>query len=110
MSIFQNPSLLIALFAVVVGVQALVVYLRKKNNQIFLALLPNVGLFGFGLIISGIGYVVALNESGSWPGLGLIILLMVTLITTFISTLISLLLIFLIKPSPSTHPIKGNRY
>jgi hypothetical protein len=104
MSILQNPLLSLSLLAVVVGVQMLVVYLRKKTNQIFLPLLPNLGLFGFGIIISGIGYVVALNETGSWAGLGLIILLMVTVITTIISTLISLLIIFLIKPTTNGNP------
>jgi hypothetical protein len=94
----QNPLLLLTLIAVVVGVQALVIYLRNKTNQIFLSLLPNLGLLIVGIIISVVGYVVALGETGSWAGLGLIILLMITFITTTISTLVSLLLIFVVKP------------
>lgn len=109
MSTIQNPLLLLTLIAVIVGVQVLVVYLRHKTKKIFLSLLPNVGLFVFGLIISGIGYVVALSEPGSWPGLGLIILLMVTFIVTTISTLMSLLIVFLIKPTHPTNSINGNR-
>jgi hypothetical protein len=94
----QNPLLLLTLIAVVVGVQALVIYLRNKTNQFFLSLLPNLGLLIVGIIISVVGYVVALGETGSWAGLGLIILLMITFITTTISTLVSLLLIFVVKP------------
>jgi hypothetical protein len=75
-----------------------VIYLRNKTNQIFLSLLPNLGLLIVGIIISVVGYVVALGETGSWAGLGLIILLMITFITTTISTLVSLLLIFVVKP------------
>ena len=102
MSIIQNPLLLLTLIAVVVGVQALVIYLRNKTNQIFLSLLPNLGLLIVGIIISVVGYVVALGETGSWAGLGLIILLMITFITTTISTLVSLLLIFVVKtPYPN---------
>jgi hypothetical protein len=98
----QNPLLLLTLIAVVVGVQALVIYLRNKTNQIFLSLLPNLGLLIVGIIISVVGYVVALGETGSWAGLGLIILLMITFITTTISTLVSLLLIFVVKtPYPN---------
>lgn len=109
MAIIQNPLLFLILIAVMVGVQMLVVYLRHKTKNIFLSLLPNVGLLVIGLIISVIGYVVALSEPGSWPGLGLIILLLVTFITTGVSTLISLLIVFLIKPTKPTNPIKGNR-
>ena len=94
----QNPLLLLTLIAVVVGVQALVIYIRNQTNQIFLSLLPNLALLTIGIIISVVGYVVALGETGSWAGLGLIILLMITFITTTISTLVSLLLIFVVKP------------
>lgn len=109
MAIIQNPLLFLTLIAVVVGVQVLVVYLRHKTKNFFLSLLPNVGLLVLGLIISVIGYVVALSEPGSWPGLGLIILLIVTFLVTTISTLISLLIVFLIKPTKPTNPINGNR-
>ena len=100
----QNPLLLLTLIAVVVGVQALVIYIRNQTNQIFLSLLPNLALLTIGIIISVVGYVVALGETGSWAGLGLIILLMITFITTTISILVSLLLIFIVKP---THPTKS---
>ena len=109
MAIIQNPLLFLTLVTVVVGVQVLVVYIRKQTNRIFLSLLPNLGLLGIGIVISLIGYVVALSESGSWPGLGLIILLMVTFIVTTISTFISILIVFLIKPTPPTNSVKGNR-
>jgi hypothetical protein len=109
MSIIQNPLWLLTLIALVVGVQVLVVYLRHQTKKIVLSLLPNVGLLVIGLIISVIGYVVALSEPGSWPGLGLIILLMMTFIVTIISTFISLFLNLLIKPTPRTNSVKGNR-
>jgi hypothetical protein len=86
--------------AMVVVTQALVFFIRNRTNQIGLALLPNLGLLGIGLIVSITGYVVAMGEPGSWADLGFIILLMVTFITTGISTLTSLALIFVIKPRP----------
>jgi hypothetical protein len=104
MAIIQNPILFLSLIAVVVFTQVFVFYTLKKTNQIFVSLLPNVGLFLVGIILSFIGYVVALNEPGSWAGLGLIILLMLTLIVTTISSLVSLFLVFLmitVRPANS---------
>jgi len=94
----------LTLIALVVVTQALVFFIMNRTNQIGLALLPNLGLLGIGLILSITGYVVAMGETGSWADLGLIILLMVTFITTGISTLISLVLIFVVKllqPKPT---------
>ena len=88
----------ITLVALVVVTQALVAYIHDKTKQVFLSLLPNVGLLALGLVLSTIGYFVALNEPGNWADLGLIIMLMITVISTTISTLISLLLVFVIKP------------
>ncbi len=87
----------VILVAVVVLTQAIVFRIIKNTNQIILALLPNIGLLGIGILFSLVGYVVAMGEPGSWAGLGFIILLMVSLITTGISTLISLMVIFLFK-------------
>jgi hypothetical protein len=98
----------IVVTAMVVVTQALVFFIRNRTNQIGLALLPNLGLLGIGLILSIIGYVVAMGEPGSWADLGFIILLMVTFITTGISTLISLILIFVIKiPQPKPTPLQS---
>jgi hypothetical protein len=85
--------------AMVVVTQAVVLFIRNKTKQVALALLPNVGLLGVGIILSFVGYIVALSESGSIPGIGFMILMLVTLITTGISTFISLLFIVIIKPS-----------
>jgi hypothetical protein len=87
----------VILVAVVVLTQAIVFRIIKNTNQIILALLPNIGLLGIGILFSLVGYVVAMGEPGSWAGLGFIILLMVSLITTGISTLVSLMVIFLFK-------------
>jgi hypothetical protein len=87
----------VILVAVVVLTQTIVFRIIKNTNQIILALLPNIGLLGIGILFSLVGYVVAMGEPGSWAGLGFIILLMVSLITTGISTLISLMVIFLFK-------------
>jgi hypothetical protein len=87
----------VILVAVVVLTQAIVFRIIKNTNQIILALLPNIGLLGIGILFSLVGYVVAMGEPGSWAGLGFIILLMVSLITTGISTMISLMVIFLFK-------------
>jgi hypothetical protein len=106
MSIIQNPLLFLTLIAIVVGVQALVIYIRNQTKQIFLSLLPNLGLLGLGIVLSLVGYVVALGETGSWAGLGFIILLLVTFMTTTISTLVSLVLIFVIKPP---YPTDSNK-
>ena len=108
MSMISNPLLLLTLIALVVGVQALVIYIRNQTNQIFLSLLPNLGLLTIGTIISVVGYVIALGEPGSWAGLGLIILLVITFMTTTISTLVSLLLIFIIKPTRPTKSVKDS--
>jgi hypothetical protein len=94
--------------AMVVVTQAVVLFIRNKTKQVALALLPNVGLLGVGIILSFVGYIVALNEPGSIPGFGLMILLLVTFITTGISTLISLILIFVIKtPQPKPTPVQS---
>jgi len=85
--------------AMVVVTQAVVLFIRNKTKQVPLALLPNVGLLGVGIILSFVGYIVALSEPGSIPGIGFMILMLVTLITTGISTFISLLFIVIIKPS-----------
>jgi hypothetical protein len=98
MTILQNPLLFLTLVGVFLLTQVFVFYIRQKTNQIFISLFPNVGLFVVGIIISIIGYAVALNESGSWAGLGLIILLTLTLILTTFSTLVSFLIVFLMKP------------
>jgi hypothetical protein len=65
MTILQNPLLFLTLVGVFLLTQVFVFYIRQKTNQIFISLFPNVGLFVVGIIISIIGYAVALNESGS---------------------------------------------
>jgi hypothetical protein len=92
--------------AMVVVTQVLVIFIRHKTNQIGFALLPNLGLLGIGLVLSFVGYIVALGEQGSWAGLGFTILLMVTFIATGISTVISLILMFVVKPQPKTNVVK----
>jgi len=96
----EDVLFFLILVVMVVITQALVIFIRDKTHRLALALLPNLGLLGIGLVLSIIGYVVAMGEPGSWAGLGFIILLMVTFITTGISTLTSLALIFVIKPRP----------
>jgi hypothetical protein len=94
--------------AMVIATQAIVFFIRTRTNQFVLALLPNVGLFVVGVILSFVGYIVALNEPGSIPGFGLMILLLVTFITTGISTVISLILIFVIKiPQSKPTPVQS---
>lgn len=102
----DNILFFITLVGLVVVTQALVLYIRDKTKQVILSLLPNLGLLALGLVLSFIGYIVALNEPGSWADLGLIIMLMITLISTTISTLTSLLLVFVIKPIRTNPSIK----
>ena len=78
-------------------VQSIVYLIYRRTNQIFLALLPNLGVFLIGVTVTIVGYVVALSEAGSWAGLGAIILFMLTLFATLVSFLTSGLLIYLLN-------------
>jgi len=80
-----------------VGITQYGVYLIYQRTQnILISMLPNLGVFVLGVIITIIGYVVALSEPSSWAGLGAIILFFLTLFATFVSTITSGLMIYLL--------------
>jgi hypothetical protein len=80
-----------------VGVTQYGVYLiYQRTKRIYLAMLPNLGVFALGVIVTIVGYVVALSEPSSWAGLGALILFFLTLFATFVSTITSGLMIYLL--------------
>ena len=58
----------------------------KKHLNLKIVIVSNLCLFGFSVVISGIGYLIALGEPGRWAGLGFVILMMLTFFATLIST------------------------
>lgn len=89
---------LILIGLILVGlIQGLVYLIYQRTQHFFLAILPNLGLFVVGLMVTFLGFVIALFEPGSWAGFGATIIFLLVLIATFISTITSTLLIYLIK-------------
>jgi uncharacterized membrane protein YcjF (UPF0283 family) len=76
--------------------QGLVYLIYKKTHQFAIALTPNLGLFGLGLIVSLIFFVIGSTQAGSWADLGFIILMMLTIFATLASTLTSVLFLYLL--------------
>jgi hypothetical protein len=80
-----------------VGITQYGVYLIYQRTQnILISMLPNLGVFVLGVIITIVGYVIALSEPSSWAGLGAMILFFLTLFATFVSTITSGLMIYLL--------------
>jgi uncharacterized membrane protein YcjF (UPF0283 family) len=77
--------------------QGLVYWLYKKTHHFAIALTPNLGLFGLGLIVSIIFFVIGSTQPGNWADLGFIIMMMLTVFATFASTLTSVLLLYLLS-------------
>lgn len=71
--------------------------LLKRRLHLASIILPNISLLGFGLVVSVIGFIVAIGEPNSWAGLGLIILLMITFVSVLISLGLSMLIFVFLK-------------